>query len=359
MIEILRSSNEPMKIVDWINDFGLNTPTYLVKGKPFYNRYDAIESCVTEGVEWPDFRVWQQSYKMAEPEESFFDLCKKQAQAISKRFKRVRLWYSGGYDSHTMLKAFFESGLDVDEICTWRRFPGVFDSFTNIESEYIGTFDDLQHYCEQHNSKARIRVCDVTPDHFRWYCKNFIHYNKHKTLAQVLNAQHHHVMECYPELIDKETINVSGAGDVALEDDGFRFYDGFNYSHSAPNTLFFYYDESMPELTFKYAYHMRNYEYPDQKNMAKKDLGFSALNPMLAKKFSEGVDEVTGGKTISFCRKSALLINNAIGTTHGKRILIQYKKFRKKYEKERKKFLNQGKCSNGWVGALSEKHYFI
>ena len=75
---------------------------------------------------------------------------------------------------------------------------------------------------------------------------------------------------------------------------------------------------------------MRNYAYPDHKNKAKKDLGFTALNPMLGKKFSEGVDEVTGGKTISFCRKSALLINNAIGTMHGKRILIQYKKFRKK-----------------------------
>jgi hypothetical protein len=58
MIEILRSTNQPTKIVHWINDFGLNTPTYLVKGKPFYNRYDAIESCVAEGVDWPDFRVW-------------------------------------------------------------------------------------------------------------------------------------------------------------------------------------------------------------------------------------------------------------------------------------------------------------
>lgn len=358
MIEILRSAREPLKIVDKINDFGLGCPTYWVKGKPFYNRYDAIESCVANDVDWPDFTVWRQSYKMREPKESFLDLCKKQARSIRQRFKKVRLWYSGGYDSHTMLKAFFDSGLDVDEICIWRRFPGVFDSFTNIEVEYIGTLNDIQNYCKQNNSKAKIKVCDVTPDHYKWYCKNFIHYTKNKFIAHVLNVQQHHVMECYPKLIDKETINVSGAGDVAMEADGFRFNDGFNYTHSAPNTLFFYYDEAMPELTFKYAYHMRNYEYPKQKNIAKMELGFTALNTMLAKKFSEGIDE-GGGKTIGLCRKSALLINNAIGTTHGKRILLQYKKFRKKYNKERTKFLNQGKCTNGWVGALSEKHLFM
>ena len=367
MIEYCRSTKDPVIIEEKINTLSLESPHYKVGKEIFFNRIDAIEACVANNVEFPTFTVWPESLTMSEPPESFLDLCKLQAKRIRNKFKRVRIWYSGGYDSHTMLKAFFDAGLDVDEICIWRRFPAVVDNFTNIEVDYIDTLQDIQDFCKENNSTATIKVLDVMPHHYRFYSKNdklFEHNIKNQFLQQPFTTQNHGVLECYPELIDNETVNIHGGGDpIQVDEEGFVFIDiGFNYTFGAPNMLYFFCNPDMPEIMFKFAYvkqKRKNGKLPDN-NIVKKELGYSALNQQLGQKWANGLNnEVSDtGAGMILSRKTALFMNNAFFTFSGRRSIVRYKKFYKKYNKNRKKFLKDVLVYRSHIGAVSEKHFF-
>lgn len=367
MIEYCRSVKDPVIIEEKINTFSLKSPHYKVDKEIFYNKIDAIEACVANNVEFPTFIVWPESLSMSEPQESFLDLCKLQAKRIRKKFKRVRIWYSGGYDSHTMLKAFFDAGMDVDEICIWRRFPAVIDNFTNIEVDYINTLQDIQDFCKTNNSTAIIKVLDVMPHHYRFYSKNdklFEHKIKNQNLHQPFTTQNHGVIECYPQLVDNETVNIHGGGSVQTDEQGFVFDDGsFNYTFGTPNILYFFCDPTMPELMFKLAYvkqKRKNVKFSDN-NILKKELGYSALNRQLGQKWSNGMNAKVNysGPAMNLSRKTALYINNAFFTFSGRRSIIKYRNFYKKYDKNRKKFLENGCTYKSHIGSISEKHFFI
>ena len=366
MIKYYRSIKDPVIIEEKINTLSLYTPHYKVGKELLFNRIDAIEACVKNNVEFPTFTVWPKSLTMSEPRESFLDLCKLQAKRIRKKFKRVRIWYSGGYDSHTMLKAFFDAGLDVDEICIWRRFPAVVDNFTNIEVDYIDTLQDIQDFCKKNDSTATIKVLDVMPHHYRFYSKNdklFEHSMKHQVLYQCFTTMNHGVIECYPELVDNETVNIHGGGGIQIDEEGFVFDDGsFNYTFGAPNILYFFCDPTMPEIMFKFAYvkqRRKNGKTTDSSNFntVKKELGYSALNRQLGQKWSWGMT-AEGGLAGVLSRKTALYINNAFFTFSGRRSIVRYRKFFKEYGKNRKKFLEDVLCYQSHIGAVSEKHFF-
>ena len=51
-----------------------------------------------------------------EPESDMWTLCTKHAQHIRKSYNYVRLFYSGGCDSHYMLRVFVENNIHIDEI---------------------------------------------------------------------------------------------------------------------------------------------------------------------------------------------------------------------------------------------------
>ena len=79
------------------------SPHYKVFNKVFYSKFKAIKECVETGWEWPTFQVWSHSQKFKRPNISFQQACARQCELISDTSKKVRLWYSGGRDSHNIL----------------------------------------------------------------------------------------------------------------------------------------------------------------------------------------------------------------------------------------------------------------
>lgn len=369
-IEQVRGTAPPRLITHKINHFGVTAPVYRIADQRVHNRIDAIETAIQHGHEWPGFQVWDRSITMPEPRESFMDLAKAHARGVRDRAKRIRLWYSGGFDSHTMLRSFLESGLRVDEIAIYRRLPGYEDGITNVEIDYIDMPEQVRQFCDRHGSHPRIRVYNVLPHHYRWYGRNaFQHYIKHKAIQDHFCVQIHHVMECYPELVDPDTLNVAGTPDaVKLEDDGFRILDGgFNWCIAAPNTMFFFSDQSAPELMFKLAYRLRDHEAlaatsahvnrREVVNDVKRDLGFTALNHMLEKKFSGGIS--LGEQPFHVHdRKNLLYIANAMSTWHGKRMMVQYRNWHRGYGRDRAKYVEGPPWVNQHICGVGEKHYF-
>lgn len=111
---------------------------YRVGNFKTYSKMEAIELHARTGIHphW-DFNesVFLRYDWTKEPVESLWDLYAKRAREIRAKYDYVVLNYSGGADSHMMVRAFLENDIPVDEIITC-HYGGVdnrMTGFCNIE----------------------------------------------------------------------------------------------------------------------------------------------------------------------------------------------------------------------------------
>jgi hypothetical protein len=94
----------------------------------------------TNKVHWNfnDLEFSNYNWKI-EPTESIKQLYQRRARQIRERYDYVVLWWSGGADSYTMLKAFVDEGLFVDELATFHNHTGDgnWDSYLNSEVKQV------------------------------------------------------------------------------------------------------------------------------------------------------------------------------------------------------------------------------
>ena len=69
-----------------------------------------------------------------EPAESYQELCILRAHQLRAKYQSIRLWYSGGADSHTTLRSFHLAGLSIDEIVILRNTSIGTDAPSNTET---------------------------------------------------------------------------------------------------------------------------------------------------------------------------------------------------------------------------------
>lgn len=134
-------------------DQNLITHPYLSKDKfgfyqiddfKSYSKVETIEAArrinKTNKVHWNfnDLEFSNYNWKI-EPAESIKQLYQRRARQIRERYDYVVLWWSGGADSYTMLKAFVDEGLFVDELATFHNHTGDgnWDSYLNSEVKQV------------------------------------------------------------------------------------------------------------------------------------------------------------------------------------------------------------------------------
>ena len=89
--------------------------------KKYYFKHNALadddhpEFCMGELYDNYDWTV--------EPKGSWNDVLKEHAQELRDTYKYIRLWYSGGSDSQTVLNTFINNGIHLDEIGIVRMSP--------------------------------------------------------------------------------------------------------------------------------------------------------------------------------------------------------------------------------------------
>lgn len=77
-----------------------------------------------------------------EPTESFEELMNKRCIQIRNQYDHVSLFFSGGYDSNTILNAFLRNGLLIDEMIFWER---EWVPFNRPETDYaVGIAKELK-----------------------------------------------------------------------------------------------------------------------------------------------------------------------------------------------------------------------
>lgn len=115
---------------------------YQVGKLKTYSKVEAIElsNATALPVHWnfndEEFGLYDWT---AEPAESLKELYQRRARQIRERYDYVVLWWSGGADSYTMLRAFIDQGLFVDELATFHNFggDGSWDSYLNSEVKRV------------------------------------------------------------------------------------------------------------------------------------------------------------------------------------------------------------------------------
>jgi len=100
LMDYYQKNPHPYKKIEWIyNDH-------------FFSRYD-----------------WTQ-----EPKESLDELYKNRAKELREKYDYIVLYYSGGYDSANMLRAFLDNGIYPDEICVfYSRYDTISHQFHELK----------------------------------------------------------------------------------------------------------------------------------------------------------------------------------------------------------------------------------
>jgi hypothetical protein len=138
--------HDPLPLYEWQDLFNNNQdrPYYSVLGKRFDNKLMAIRAA-TESVNitghspyyvlrWHAFESLNTYDFSQEPQETYRELCKQRALQLREKYDYIRLYYSGGPDSHTTLRAFYEANVSPDEIVIIRNTTIGIDAPSNIEN---------------------------------------------------------------------------------------------------------------------------------------------------------------------------------------------------------------------------------
>ena len=102
-----------------------------------------------------------------EPEASWEDMLKDRAQELRDSYKKVRLWYSGGADSHRVLRAFVDNNIPLDEIVVKIKSPflGGDPETTDVA---IPTLQAMQHSLPG----TKITIIDSSVKHYENFYAN-------------------------------------------------------------------------------------------------------------------------------------------------------------------------------------------
>ena len=100
-----------------------------------------------------------------EPTETWDEILRQRAQQLRDSYQYIRLWYSGGADSHTILLTFLKHGIFIDEILMMRHSPyGNFLEKTEREINEVAIpfIQSIQNQIPN----TKITVFDVGPNEY-------------------------------------------------------------------------------------------------------------------------------------------------------------------------------------------------
>jgi hypothetical protein len=229
-------------------------------GKKYYNKTDLISGhsnpvnlrLVLHDGKWQSFD-WE-----TEPSETFKELLHRRCRQIRDKYPYVTLYFSGGVDSETMVRAFIESGVHPDEIV--------------INILKIGNQNPLQdldlavqklHHFKQFLPKTKITVNELGRDYvlgflnsYNWWESTF-----NQSIGNLRRFPNHIL-----EILGQGHKNAPTTGHItASEKPHIVIKEGKYYSTSyqgiaiAQYADWFYYSLDCPELHIKQCHLVKNY----------------------------------------------------------------------------------------------------
>jgi hypothetical protein len=143
---------------------------YDVNGAKFYNKTRAMEHAkgIVSEIKFKfQEEFWDSVNWNSEPSQSWESLLRDRCLQIRQEYKHVALWYSSGYDSHTILLSFIKNKICIDEILIQNRNS----LFVDPEFEYAVYY--ANYVKKNYFPNLKINIIDMKLDYFQ----NF--YDKH------------------------------------------------------------------------------------------------------------------------------------------------------------------------------------
>ena len=150
---------------------------WISNGIKFDNNYEALRHATSTNSDikfWYHDEVFKNVSKSLLGKTPLNQLYKNRAEQLRDMYDYLILYYSGGMDSHNVLKTFIDNNIKLDEICVrWpkaminKKFynPNNIDqSSKNVWSEWDYCIIPILDWIKQYHPEIKISIKDYTPD---------------------------------------------------------------------------------------------------------------------------------------------------------------------------------------------------
>ena len=234
---------------------------WFADNKKFYNKLQALDHGKTSGV---SFHVNDDEYESTPRREyNLKKLLKQRARQLRDKFDYIRIWYSGGKDSLTIIDSFLEAGCKIDEIATIYTSP-TGNEYSLCDIEYTVADYDLKS-----RGLSRTKYKSTLETYKKMYVdiEDFF-YKISNGEMWLRSSRQNAVYTLWPETLSQTKNGMMVAeitGDqrpYVYKKDGkiwFYFLDTVLSHIGSPNTEDFYVTPDMPELMVAQAQGLSEY----------------------------------------------------------------------------------------------------
>ena len=222
-------------------------------GTRYQNKFRAIEAS-RGNIKDISFTLFENSPSFTEfnwsiePQTSLNELMKQRALQLRDTYKYIKLFYSGGHDSHTVLNTFLKNNIHIDEIIVYRfAANNKFDSTLGDYEILDYTLPYLKSIQNTLLSKTKITVYDYGYEYYDKYLSEKWFYTKNN-----FTVRHNYI----PRIRGKNFCNIFCSNDPELVYENGRWYADFWDSDieelvGFSNVEMFYTTPDLPELHCK------------------------------------------------------------------------------------------------------------
>ena len=247
-----------------------NIPHWVVGDKHIYNQLEAWEEIANSKREFRYYfydHVYDRIDWSIEPKQTWDELIHHRCVQLRQKYRKLSLWYSGGRDSHHILRAFVKHNIPIDELLLlhWPMNPVRSSEYYNWQIPLAKKYKDKnpnvkittveigsKQYEKYYNWKSPDRKYFVDdglfqPSDFEWFTVNLCNISDSSTgVITGLEKPYIYLSEgkLYHRFVDK-----------IIEE----------YRGTIEEFEMFYYAPSMPELYVKQCHILANYikrKYP-------------------------------------------------------------------------------------------------
>lgn len=188
-----------------------------------------------------------------EPSQSFKELCDLRATQLRDQYSYIKLYFSGGADSTTMLNAFLRNNIHLDEIVCYR--------YSLVDDFSCASNFEINHYALPYlkslnllNTKIKIL------DHGRKYFDKLLNNDNYFYMKNRIDLREYY----FPKIRGNNFCHLMGDSDPMIQKIDGKWYetiwDTTSYSeHRFRNMEMFFTSENLLELHAKQCHLVKNY----------------------------------------------------------------------------------------------------
>ncbi len=253
-----------------------NIPHWIVGQQRYTNQFETWRAITKTNLP-ARFCLYEDAFDRLdwtqEPTESWDELLRIRCIQLRQKYKNLKLLYSGGRDSHCILRTFIKYQIPIDEllIVNYSRNPV-------RSAEYTNWIKPMAHSYLQHNPRAKITTISIgVEDYKSWYNETWSEKMPANTLRGFFQpGDYTWMFEQKGNIVDSSTGVMCGLEkpDLIIQDGKLFVYnkDGqfMHYLHNVGLIDFFYISPDLPELHLKQSWLIINHlikHYPTADNI--------------------------------------------------------------------------------------------